>query len=371
MSKSFYYFTASNALSRIAFELVGVFGILDFYVLFGNSLIISFSIFSLIYILYPLFAFFVVPIIQKFGTKKSILIGIALTILSVIPLGYVYTKNWLIIALWVILTTASKVFFYIPFHYYSVKYTQGKQMGKQISFINIMLLLSQIIAPILGGFVTQFAGLGGIAVLTMFFAILSVFPLLKIEDYRIRVSRRIFDLIYQPEIQQSLKILFVDQIQAKENFWSLFIFIFVGSSFSNYGILMSVIMFGIVPLLFYFGRFSDHHNKKFLLKIQGVITSFLWFIRLAVNNLIGIIVVDAIHKVNYQVRSQTMGLILYDLANKQNQDNLLDEKLIIRESFDNLFYGLMMLIGVVIAYFFGFSGVFFISGLTALLFVAV
>ena len=368
MSKTFYYFVINIGLQKVAFDFIGIFGVLYLYVLFGNSVELSIGLLSLTYILDPFFAFLFLPTLQKLGMKRSIILGGCISILSVIPMSFFYTKLWWVFLIWVCLAAITKVFYYIPYHYYNVKMTEGHPMGKEFSKVNAVILFLSILTPVVGGIVTEIWGVSGVVVLAMVFAIFAVIPLFKIDDYRFQLSKNMMELISQPDLQQTLKILVIDEFQAKEVFWQCFVFIAVGASFSQFGILMSAVTLLTIPLMFYFGRFCDHHNKKWLMRFQGLIASVLWFARLFITSIYQIIFVDIIHKVNYNVRGQTMGIVLYDLATKDKQELLLDEKIIIREVFDNLALGLGLLSGVVIYYFFGFPGVFAFAGIVALLF---
>jgi len=371
MTKSFYYFIANNGFQRIAFDLVGLFGVLYLYKLFGNSVELSIGLLSLIYILMPFFTFLFLPFMEKIGTRKSIILGGTISVLSVIPMFYFETRIWLYFALWVCLASIAKVFYYIPYHYYTVKFTEGNGRGKQMSFVNSLILFLSVLTPLIGGFATQYWGVVGIAMMTIFFAILAVIPLFKIEDYHFKISENMMGLLVQPDLQQTLKLLVITEFQAKETFWQLYIFIFVGSSFGNFGIIISLATLLTIPLLLFFGKFSDHHNKKWFIRVHGVVSSIIWVACTLVNSLFQVVFVDILNKVNYNIRNQTLGIVLYDLANKDKQDDLLDEKIILRESFDNLALGLGLLSGAVIVYFFGFAGVFIFAAIVALLFTRV
>jgi MFS family permease len=269
------------------------------------------------------------------------------------------------------LASIAKVFYYIPYHYYNVKYTEGKQRGKQMAVVNSTILFLSVLTPLIGGVVTEKWGLSGVGLITIIFAFLSIIPLFKIDDYRFHLSKNMMELLNQPDMQQTLKMLAITEFQSKETFWQLYIFIFIGSSFSEFGLLMTIVTLLTIPLLLFFGKFSDHHNKKWFIQIQGVVTSLLWFSRLLLTTVFQVVFVDMLNKVNYNIRNQTISIVLYDLAVKDKQEVLLDEKLIIREAFDNLALGLSLLSGVFIVYFFGFPGVFVFAGIVALLFTRV
>lgn len=368
MSKSFYYIIINSGLQRIAYDLVGIFGVLYLYVLFDNSVELSIGILSLMYILVPFFAYMFLPVIERLGMKKSMMISSLISVLSVIPMFFFNTKIWIFFGLWVSLASIAKVFYYIPYHYYNARLTDGHHRGKEFSKLNSVILFLSIITPIIGGVTTQVWGVAGVAVMAMIFSLLAMIPLIKVENFTFHLSKNIIDLLVHTDVQKTLKILAIEQFQAKEIFWQCFIFISVGASFSNFGLLISAITLLTIPLLLYFGKFSDHHNKKWLIKIQGLFTSVLWFARLFINTIYQVVFIDIIHKVNYNTRTQTMGIVLYDLATKDKQELLLDEKIIIRETFDNMVLGLGLLSGVVIYYFFGFVGVFAFAGVVSLLF---
>ena len=185
MTKSFYYFIANNGLQKIAFDMVGVFGVLYLYVLFGNSLEISIGLLSLIYILMPFFTYLFLPVLEKLGMKKSMILGGFISILSVIPMFFFGTKEWIYFALWICLAATAKTFYYIPYHYYTVKFTENGGRGKEMAIINGLILLLSVLTPIIGGFATQYWGVAGIGVITVIFAVLSLIPLFKLDDYKL------------------------------------------------------------------------------------------------------------------------------------------------------------------------------------------
>jgi len=367
MSKSFYYYIINNGLYKIGFDLVNIFGILYLFRLFGNSLEISIGLLSLIYLLYPIFEPFILRIIEGLGTKKSMILGSLISVTSVVPMFFFDSKQWYFFAIWIVLTVIAKILYYIPYHYYAVTLTEGQQRGKDISYVTAVILFAGLITPIFGGYITQCFGLTGLAFTCMISLVISIIPLLFIKDYKFKFSRNIFELIGESNLIKTLRIMFVNELQAKETFWSIYIFIMVGESFSNYGILISAVMLFSIPIMIILGKYSDHHNKRLLLRSDGILTSLLWFVRLLITNIYEVVIVDILHKVNMNLKNQTAGIITYDLASKDNQEIILDEKIAIREGFGNLFIGINLLTGLVVAYFFGINGTFVFAGFASLL----
>ena len=368
MNSGFKYFTLSYAFFRLGFDLMGLFGAISFYVIFDHSLAHAFGIYALIYLLTTILILPVLKLSEKLGTRNAIIIATFLFALSFFPLSQLPTKRVEFIALWVIISSLARALYWVPMHYYMSNLTEEKKRGSQIGLLYAIVILFSIVAPFIGGYTTEYFGITGLAIAMGIFYLISLIPLFKIPNYRFQFTGNFLRIIFSRDILKIVKVIGVNELQAKETVWSLFVFLLLGSSFIYFGNVATIVALISVIASLVIGRFLDHNNRLRVLKYDSLINSCLWLIRSVIYTVGGIIFVDSSFKINMQVRNQAVDTISYDLLAKKNQEELLDEKIVARELWVNLLIALNFTLSLLLVSFFGFQFVFVFAALSSLLF---
>src|SRR3990172_2040138 len=152
MTRNFRYFTISYAFFHVAYELVGLYGAISFYVIFDNSFLHAFGVYALIYFLNALLIRPAMSIISRIGTRNGMILANIFFVLSFFPLYQLPQKQTLIIVLWIVLSAIARALYFLAYHYYISILTDEKTRGTSLGGFYAMGLLFGILTPFIGGY---------------------------------------------------------------------------------------------------------------------------------------------------------------------------------------------------------------------------
>ncbi len=225
----------------------------------GLPLPIVFLSLAAIVLLRLVFRQMVLPFARRFGIRPTLIVGIAIGALAYIPIGYVRDAGPTLI-LFLVLLGLGDAFYWACFHATSAKLGDVEARGAQVSAVQVVYSMSNIIGPLLGGLLQVSAG----PIFAFLFAglmrLLSVWPLLSTPNTKIDTSAKI----------DSKSKLFAAQVYffdgfgnaASGNAFSLALFITLGQSFQRFGLaLAGAAMLGAVMGLGIGRLFDLGHHK--------------------------------------------------------------------------------------------------------------
>lgn len=368
MKSNFRNFIISTAFFRVAFDLMGIYGIISYYLIFGHSFLYAFGIYAVMYFLNSLLVRPAMEISSRIGTRNAMILAICCFILSFFPLSQIPSKDLLFVGLWIIFSAAGRSLFFTSQQYFVSKLTDEKTRGRKLGGLNAISILFSIMTPFIGGYVSEFYGLPGLALVMAFFFILAAFPLFRIPNYKFQVAGKVSKIFFSRDTLKITKVIVINELQTKDTIWDIYVFILLGSSFAYFANVATVVAIITIMATFVIGRTLDHHNRKHVLQFDSLINSGLWFLRSLVSTVAGILFVDSIFKINAEVRVETIDTLTYDLLAKKNQEQLFDEKIIAKEIWTTFLIGLNLMLSFFLVNFFGFQAAFIFAGLTSLFF---
>lgn len=369
MNKHLKFFGLSTSFFNLAYDIGKVFSVLYIYIFFGNSITIAIGGLVLVSIFHLLTILIFGKTMGKIGVRTTLIISTIVFFLSFLPLYSINDANkFLNYGISLVLFGIARGMYFLPYHYYVLKYTEDKHRGGEYGKFLAICTFFTIFSPFIGGFITNTFGIQGIAVLSAVVFILSLIPLSKIENLKFNVTINLFKLIKLPNFKKSFDIDFLLNIQNQVSFWSIYVFLILDKKYLNYGILftvVNVIVYLAVPLL---AKLLDHKNKKKVFRIDGIFTGFIWILKYFSNTPLFVLVSDSLYKINNSVKDTNFNLINYDLLKRENDDLNIDEKIILRECYLNVIVIVSIPILLLLVHFFGINVVFLVAALASFLF---
>ena len=225
----------------------------------GLALPIVFLSLAAIVLLRLVFRQMVLPFARHFGIRPTLIVGIAIGALAYIPIGYVHDAGPTLI-LFLVLLGLGDAFYWACFHATSAKLGDVEARGAQVSAVQVVYSMTNIVGPLLGGFLQVSAG----PILAFLFAglirLLSVWPLLSTPDIKIDASAK----ISSKSKRFAAQVYFFDGFgnSCSGNAFALALFITLGQNFQSFGLaLAGAAMFGAIMGLG-IGRLFDlgHHQ---------------------------------------------------------------------------------------------------------------
>lgn len=339
-------FTISRTLFIASFAIIEQFGIVHFYLLFDKNLEFAIGLYIILHLGYALVLPLLMRIIEKTGVRNSMLIGIIFAFLSTVPLFFSTGRTYLLL-IWVMLEIIWRSFYFVPFHYFTNKFTSSKHRGSEIGIINGMAIFAMGVTPLISGYVSEAYNLAGIAMLAACLSLLAIVPLLRLENFHFIYNNKLRSVIAAPGMLKMLLLLSLNFAQENINkIWYIFLFLFFSQDFSEFGLITTIAIFISAIISYLFGRFLDHHNRKTIIHYESILNSLAWGLRFIVNTPLGLITAETLYKVNKYIKDDAVDVINVDIISRQHHDESLDERITVRQIFANLAIALTLLIAL-------------------------
>ncbi|HLC51680.1 MAG TPA: MFS transporter [Candidatus Nanoarchaeia archaeon] len=303
----------SVALRGLAISMLGLFIPLYLYREIGISLndtLIFFIFYSVIFgIFTPLAAKFA----ARYGTKHTVLLSVPLYLAFIICLHLL--SNYSVPLILVSLTLGLSQAFYwmginLAFHHASDHQHRGEEVGKE----KAASIIATIIGPLTGGFLITFFGFPIVFLLTSLLLITATFILFISGENHVRYRFSVRSVINKHNWKDS--IFFVSrgtEVIAKGVIWPLFIFLTL-KSYISLGLVGSLLSVISAFLLLSVGKFSDHRDKRKIVKLVSGFETISWLLRAMAFSVGYIYGATVFGGITDGVRESPLGALEYDKA---------------------------------------------------------
>ena len=306
----------SVALRSFAISLISIF--IPLYLFQEKGL--SFEQTLLFFIFYSVVFAVTMPLAAKFasrfGIKHSIMVGVPLYLLFVVLMYYSSTA-----VMQLLLTStslgASQAFYWIGMHLAFYHASHRKHRGEEVGIRSGVTVLSTILGPFLGGLLITFIGFKAVFGMTAFLLFASVLILLLNGDgyapYHFSM-KTVFDKKYWKD-----SLFFVSRgshVIVQGVIWPLFIF-FILKSYFSIGVVGSLMSLSSAILFWGVGRYSDHSDKRKIMRWSSVLESGMWMVMALVKTVPQVFAVTIASSVVSAIRESPTGALEYDKAKGQ------------------------------------------------------
>jgi len=358
--------TISDLLFELATGLILVFGLILFYQKLGNSVILAALPMALLHFTHASLLPFISKLIFKVGIKKSLIIGVFFYLVASLTLFLSSELSWQILVLWAILQAFGNAFHYIPVIYSLGHNTTDSNRGRLFGLRKIAFIVLGVASPLLGGFTAQNFNLFGIIALAMGVYITSLIPISLMDDFSTRKLLSIRKVFKEYTSRKIIAFRTVQVVNHQLNsFWPLFIFLLLGDSFIQLGILFAVVNLLSIVIAYIVGNNINHNNELKLYADIKWSSTFVWFIRTFSFNYWTAILTDTIYKLNETFKSSVQDVIDYEMLNNSKHSDIKIEFIVIREITSNYATAITYLLFPIIITFFGFHNSFIIIGVVS------
>jgi len=262
----------------------------------------------LFYLLYEIGFIFFVPFSGKavhfLGVKKTIALQLPFLALYYIVLqnlsGNFAADLWLLVPVLLV-----RAFFRsnanVGVDVFMAKHVLKKKAGKMLAWLRILMIISTIISPLVGGLITYYYGFDSLFWFAIGLCILSGIPLLLTPDEH-------FDIKYKPQELFSFLTHKVDKhyiVSEAGNIlpdtlmwimWPLFLFFAIKNTV-NMGLLVSASALVSIGVAFYIGKKIANTKPEGLIRNGVRASSVFFFLRAVSINPVFIAFIDACNKI--------------------------------------------------------------------------
>jgi len=300
-------------LRSFAISLIGIFVPIYFYQELGFSLVQTLSFYAFYSVVMaasmPLAASFA----SRFGVKHSVMLSMPLYIIFLF-LMYLMPTLRMNLMIPAAIVGISLAFYWtgmhLTFYHASDHQHRGEEFGKREG----LTILAGLVGPLLGGLMIISLGFKSVFLLSSVILILSSVIIFRTDDeyptFHFSV-RTMWDKKYW---QNSL--FFVcrgSQVMANGVIWPLFVFSVVGGYFSL-GLMGSILSAVTALLLFIVGKFSDHVDKRAIIRGVAGFESLSWILKAFSTTSAHIFGATIFGAITNGIQDSPLGALEYDKA---------------------------------------------------------
>jgi hypothetical protein len=312
--------------------------------------------------------------LNKFGFKKALQFSTLIGVFYYLSIFLLKENNiLLILPITMFLISFWRFLYWVPYNIDFAKFTNVKDRGKEIGFIEAMLSLIGIVTPIIAGFVIVQLGFNFLFLIGCLIFFLSFFPLIKLPKTREKFTWQRSDILKKVFLKKNRKLALFFFLDGAETVlgvfvWPIFVYELLEGNYLEIGAIASLVVLFTMVLQLTAGKLVDK-NKGKVIKTGGICYAIGWFLKIFATTSLHIFLFDALHqftKVFYRIPLDTL---VFETAFKQKR--LIDEFNIFRQIC--LFLGRLAMVGLVIflSLFISSIGWIFILGVFVVLFISI
>jgi MFS family permease len=268
----------SLSIRRFALTLIGLFIPLYLHVELGISLQRTLLFFIFYSMMFAVFTPIAAKFAERYGVKHSVLFSIPFYIIFVFLL-YLLPTVKLNLMLLGFFSGASLAFYWMGMNLIFYHATDHKHRGEEVGKKLSLGILASLAGPLVGGFLIMQYGFNIVFLLSTILLISSAIILFLSKDEHIKYDFSVKSIVNKKHWQNSL--FFVSQgsmVTANQVIWPLFIFSIIGGYFSL-GIIGSVLAGVSALLVFLVGKYSDHVDKRKIIRSVAGFEFLSWILK--------------------------------------------------------------------------------------------
>ncbi len=287
---NFFLLFLSYETRNIGSNMLGMFSTFFVYLQFGKSLKMTLAYFLISSIAMVLILPLGGKMVSLLGLKRSIIIGSIFLSLSNISFIFWEQNLYLWMFVNIVFLTLSRILFRIPFRIDLALNTTNENRGFEIGIIRSILSLLNIFLPFVGGLIINFFGFTGLFIVTTFFYLLSLFPLIKILNVKLYYSYSYIGTFIQCFSKERVKDFFIHFLEGCETvfsliIWPIIIVLIFNKNFTILGGFTSLTLIATFFINLIIGKLSDQDKDHNLLKTGSFLYGFGWLLKLfAISN---------------------------------------------------------------------------------------
>lgn len=238
----------------------------------------------------------------KLGPKHCIIFSLPISALSLVALWTIPSYHWPLYLV-AFLNALGMAFYWQGYHYDFSKVKHADRTTQEISRLYIALAILGAIAPLLGGLIAEYLGMGLLYIIVTLGLLAAIFPLFKSHE----PHRRTFIDLSKVKIKK----IFMDQISyasygiegaASVVLWPLFVFFIVGS-YKNVGLVTTAALILTLSITYIVGKKADKMVKTRFIKTGSFLTGLTYFLKAAADSISHVFVLNILTSITHSLFS--------------------------------------------------------------------
>ncbi len=352
--KKFSMLMSSYRIQAIADALMSIFSIVYIYEKLNLSLTYLFILFLLDAILSAILYIPGAKIMSKIGIKKSLIAGTIIFMVEYV--GYIlFGVNPLIAAImYLILSSIGRVIYWTGYHVSFSIFTKEKKRGKEVSRLKNAIAIIGVIIPIIASQIIEKAGFEVLFVSAFIIYIVSVIPLVKMEDVKQEYEFSFIETFKFIFSKKYIRNFFIGASDGGEQgariiIWPIFMYLFMNNDIASMGIMTSSVLFVTLIANTFIGKLTDQKSKASLMRAGGVFYGLGYLGKVFSTTNIHLFFFSS-----YQSIVQPLLRVPYEsrfYEHIESKDHLIDEYTVMREISQFIGRSILLIIGVILSFY--------------------
>ncbi|HMQ02094.1 MAG TPA: MFS transporter [Candidatus Doudnabacteria bacterium] len=305
---------ASTAIGNLAQAMITLFEPIFLYQVVGLSVTEVLLFMAVVYAVYVVFIPLGAKIASRHGYAHAILYSIPFQILFWLSLVGAQYSEWFLYAA-PIFFAIQKTLFWPAWHATLARYADGRQVGREFSFMYAIMSLMQILGPMMGGFLALFLGSSSIFVIGSIIYVCSAIPLMWTAEVFTPKEYKFADTwkIYKQYPARFAGYFGFGEELIVLTIWPIFIF-FLLKNYQDIGSLVTVATLVGTGLALLIGLYSDGHSKRNFLRLGNYFYVLSWLARIPAVSVFGAFFADGFSRTAKSMVFIPMSALTYERA---------------------------------------------------------
>lgn len=205
-----------------------------------------------------------------------------------------------------------KALYWPGFHALMARYADEGQVGREFSIIYAIINLTQILGPLIGGWLAQYYGMTATFLVAAVVYCFSVMPLFTRQELFIP---KVYHYKDTWELFKSFPKKFLGYVGFGEELlvltiWPIFIYVVV-KNFEGVGILATGASLIAAAMALIIGKITDQYTKRVLIKLGAFFSSLVWFARIAANGIWSVFTLDTLSRASKEMDFIPISTVTY------------------------------------------------------------
>ncbi len=371
LSRGFLSLLKAKTIVMIASGLLGLFLPIFLYELFNNNFLYVAFYFGVGYLLYVLFVPLGAKFLNYFGFRRALRVSIFFSSFFYVIFYFINQDNMIyLVPLSIFISLIYRIFYWVPYHTDFAKFSNKKNLGKEVSFLEAIRDIIGIFIPIVAGFIITRFGFDVLFVVAIIIYLLSGIAYLTIPETNEKFIWGYIETWKNFLSKKMIKDMGAFAANGAEEIvgmivWPIFIFELLKGDYLKIGFIATLIIGVTVILQLFIGKYlNNEKTEEKMLKFGTIFYALGWIFKIFIATSFHIFIVDVYHNIMSVFTKTPFDALTYEIS--ADQGHYIDEFTVLREIAINLGRSIMIVLIIAMFLFFSIQWTFILAAIASL-----
>lgn len=365
-------FVSERLIQGAATALLGIFIPIFLYTTLGENFYVVGIFYATLSLLYVFGVVLGAQIMDKFGTRVSLIIGGVCSVAVYTTLYNMNAENaWLLLLPLGVSIVLFRIFHWVPYHVDFTEFTKRGERGRSLGITYATVAFMGVVGPILAGYIITQSGynmLFAIAVALLIAATISYAFVPGINEKFVWTFKETWKRLFSKEYRGAALGLYASGAEGTFTIivWPIFLYELLKGNLLEIGALATFVAGITVIIQLIFGYYLDGKDmsRTKALKVGSVFYSLGWIFKIFVLSAMQVFLVGLYHNVAKIFTQTSFDAMFYDMS--ADQGHYVDEFTVLREMAIHLGRASCLVVVAILTLFISLQWTFIIGAVAAI-----